>query len=124
MTKFILTWGMVFCFALFNSIGTLIIKYYVDQMGIIKMDGFISYFLKFFTTPVVILGFASIFLSSFLWIIAISRMELSIAFPVGIGLNFLFVLLGSLLFFGENITAYKVGGICLILMSLYLLYRA
>lgn len=124
MINFILTWGMVFCFAFFNSIGALIMKYYVDQMGIVKIDGFISYFVKFFTTPMVLLGFCSIGLSTLAWIIAVSRMDLSVAFPVAMGLLFLFVTSGSFLFFGESINGYKIFAIILILISFYLLHRA
>lgn len=122
--KFILSWGMVLCFALFNSIGALIIKYYVNQMGAIKVDGLTSYFFRLFTTPTVMFGIVCIFLSAFAWIIALSRMELSIAYPAGVGLNFILVLAGSFLFFGENINTYKICGVLLILISLYLLHKA
>ena len=56
-------------------------------------------------------GLLAIFISALAWIIALSKMELSVAYPVAIGLNFLIIMTFSVLVNGEPLTVNKMVGV-------------
>jgi len=72
-------------------------------------------------SPTVIAGLAAIGLSACAWIIALSRLPLSIAYPVAVALNCLIVISAGLFLYGEAATWNKFAGIALLLASLVLL---
>lgn len=120
-SKMILAWSMVFIYALLNSSGALIIKLKLNRLGEVHVSSFrsfLSYFVTLFTSYEVLCGLAFIFISALAWMVALSKMELSIAYPVGVGLNFLFILAMSILFVGEEMTFYKAIGIFFIFLGM------
>jgi multidrug transporter EmrE-like cation transporter len=52
---------------------------------------------------------------------ALSRMEISLAYPVAVGLTFVVVILFGLLFFGESVNTYKIIRIALVFPSIFFL---
>ena len=126
INKFILSWGMVLGYVIFNSFGALIIKYKINKMGEVKFSSLrivINYFIELLRSPLIIGGIISIFISAFVWMIALSRLQISVAYPVAVGLNFLVVVIIALLLLGEQLTFTKVIGILLIFISIFLLSR-
>jgi multidrug transporter EmrE-like cation transporter len=55
--------------------------------------------------------------------IALSRMEVSIVYPMVVALTSLILLPLTIIFFKESFSFYKVIGISLIILSMYLLNR-
>jgi len=126
MSKLLWSWGMVLGYVVFNSLGALIIKYEINKMGEIRFRSFrfvTSYFTELIKSPLIICGILSIFISAFLWMMALSRLQISIAYPVAVGLNFMVVVTIALLFLGEQLTLGKIIGIILIFVSIFLLTR-
>lgn len=126
MSKFLLSWGMVLAYILFNSFGALIIKYKINEMGTIQLSSFrfvIKYFYELIKSPLIICGIFSIFISAFVWMVALSRLQISIAYPVAVGLNFIVVVTVALIFFKEHLSAEKIIGIVLIFISVFLISR-
>lgn len=126
MLRFILTWGMVIAFAFFNTLGTIIMKQYVDKLGPANAESssaLTDYFFTLLKNPIFLLGMSLTFLAAFFWIIALSRMELSLAYPLGIALSFLFIIFWSIVLFSESITVNKTLSIIFILIGLYFLYK-
>ncbi len=118
----ILSWGMVFCYVILNSLGAILIKHRINQLGIVNFDSFgtvVRYFFNLMTSCEVIFGFIAIFVGAITWMIALSRLELSIAYPLAIGSNFLIIVATSVILFAEPMTAYKIYGIVLILIGIY-----
>ncbi len=125
-SKFLLSWGMVLAYILFNSFGALIIKYKINEMGTIQFSSFrfvIKYFYELIKSPLIICGIFSIFISAFVWMVALSRLQISIAYPVAVGLNFIVVVTVALIFFKEHLSAEKIIGIVLIFISVFLISR-
>ncbi len=125
-SKFLLSWGMVLAYILFNSFGALIIKYKINEMGTIQFSSFrfvIKYFYELIKSPLIICGIFSIFISAFVWMVALSRMQISIAYPVAVGLNFIVVVTVALIFFKEHLSVEKIIGIVLIFISVFLISR-
>lgn len=121
-----LSWGMLFLSVLFNAYGVFVIKYKINELGEIQLNSFrivINYFIALLKSPLVISGVALFFLAPFLFAIALSRMEISIAYPAQVGLNFIFLLLLAFIFLGENLTINKIIAISLVICSIYFLYK-
>jgi len=118
---------MVLGYVLFNSIGALSVKYAISKTGKIPMDSIgaaISYFLKLLMSPVLDLGIVSIGVSIIMWVMALSSLQISQAYPVAVGLNFLVVLIMALIFLNEKMTFGKAIGVLLILISVFLISRS
>ena len=125
-SKFLLSWGMVLAYIVFNSFGALIIKYKINEMGTIQLSSYrfvIKYFYELIKSPLIICGIFSIFISAFVWMVALSRMQISIAYPVAVGLNFIVVVTVALIFFKEHLSVEKIIGIVLIFISVFLISR-
>lgn len=125
-SKFLLSWGMVLAYILLNSFGALIIKYKINEMGTIQLSSFrfvIKYFYELIKSPLIICGIFSIFISAFVWMVALSRLQISIAYPVAVGLNFIVVVTVALIFFKEHLSVEKIIGIVLIFISVFLISR-
>lgn len=126
ISKFLLSWGMVLGYVLLNSFGAIVIKYKINKMGEIQYNSFkliISYFIELLRSPLIICGVLSIFLSAFLWMIALSRLQISLAYPVAVGLNFIIVVSIALIFLREQLPVDKMAAILLILISIIILSR-
>ena len=124
MNKFFLSWGMVIGYVVLNSFGALIIKYKINAIGEVQLGSLksiINYFIELLKSPLIICGILSIFISAFAWMTALSRLQISLAYPVAVGLNFFVVVTVALIFFGEQLSVGKVIGIVLIFISIFLL---
>ncbi len=121
-----LSWGMLFLSVLFNAYGVFVIKYKINELGEIPLNSFhfvMKYFIALLKSPLVISGVVLFFIAPFLFAIALSRMEISIAYPAQVGLNFIFLLLLAFIFLGENLTINKIIGISLVICSIYFLQK-
>ena len=122
MKNVFLSWGMLSLSVLFNAYGVFVIKYKINELGEIQLNSFhfvIKYVVALLKSPLVISGVVLFFLAPFLFAIALSRMEISIAYPVQVGLNFIFLLLLAFIFLGESLTISKIVGISLVICSIY-----
>jgi multidrug transporter EmrE-like cation transporter len=117
---------MVGAYVALNSFGALAIKHSVHKIGVAdptSMKAMVSFLTATFLSPLVLSGLFAIGLSACAWIVALSRMELSIAYPVAVALNCLIVVLAGLAVYGEALNGSKLAGIGLLLCSLVLLFR-
>jgi len=127
MKEWIASWGMLIVSVVFNALGVFIIKLRLNELGVIKMDAVrtvFSYFFVMVKSPLVIVGLVLFFLAPFIFAIALSRMEIVVAYPAQIGLNFLILVLLAIVFLGEHITSVKIIGTVLILSGVYFLNRS
>ena len=125
-TKIIINWLLVLGYVILNSFGALAIKSSLNKLGAIKFKSFSSvlfFFMELFKSPLALIGFFAIFISAFTWMAALSRMEISLAYPAATSLNFLIVVTIGLFLFSETLTLNKIIGIILILISLFLLSK-
>jgi multidrug transporter EmrE-like cation transporter len=65
-----------------------------------------------------LLGLGATFI---IWVIALSNIKLSIAYPVYIGIEYCLVILLSWLIIGDTFTIIKIGGIFLVLFGIVLI---
>jgi multidrug transporter EmrE-like cation transporter len=98
--------------------GQLILKWQVS-LSAAKFGGTLdaAFYLRLLLNPWVISGFVAAFGASLCWMGAISKMELSRAYPF-MALNFVLVGLVAIPLFGEVFTWHKLIGLCLIIGGL------
>lgn len=102
----------------FTVYGQLALKWRMDQMGPMP-DGFVGglrHLLGILPDPVVLSCFLAAFLASLAWMAAMTRFELSYAYPF-MSLNFVIVLGLSIWLLGESLSVAKVAGVALIVLG-------
>jgi len=121
-----LSWAMVCCYVLLNSLGALAIKQAIHRAGAHELNSLGSaagYLFGLLVSPLVILGFVAIGLSAGAWIFALSRLELSTAYPVAVAFNCAIVVTAGFTIYGESLGVVKLTGLVLLFISVYLLFR-
>jgi len=124
--QFVLSWGMLILSVLFNAYGVFVIKLRMNEIGEVKLDAvrsFFNYFVLLLRSGLVISGIITFIVAPFFFAIALSRMEISIAYPANVVLNLFFLLFFAVLILGENITLNKGIAVIFALVSVFLLYR-
>ena len=100
--------------------GQLILKWRINFHGSLpeKFNEQLWYLGKALLDPYVISSFAAAFAASLTWMAALTKFDLSYAYPF-MSLSFVLVLIFSYLFFAEPVTLNKGIGIILILAGVY-----
>jgi multidrug transporter EmrE-like cation transporter len=103
----------------FTVYGQLILKWQVSQAGLFPADtpGKIWFILRLLLNPWVMSGIVGAFLAFLSWMAAMTKFELSYAYPF-MSLAFVLVLGLSAVFFQEAITMPKVLGLSLIILGI------
>ena len=126
MKDFMMSWGMISIGVLMNVFGIYAVKAKMNALGSVELNSIgavLCYFIALAKSPMALAGAVLVMADPIPYAIALSRMELSVAYPVSIALNFLIVLPLSVVFLGEAMNAYKLTGIGLIILSIYFLYK-
>ena len=115
--------GMILIFSaiILNVCGHLFLKAGMNKIGAISVDQLLVSFTKIFTTPYVILGLLSYVSSVAMYMVVLSRVDVSYAYPLMMGLGYVLIVLFSWQIFAEPFSTFKWIGIFLILMGVFLL---
>lgn len=112
----LMPYAMVALTILFTVCGQFLIKWQVGKAGALPtgLHQQARFCLELLLNPWIITAFASAFLASIAWMLAMTKLPLSHAHPM-MSLTFVVVVFGSALIFNESITPLKVAGLVLIL---------
>jgi len=104
---------------IFTVYGQVVIKWQVGQAGTMPsgLDEKLFYLLRVTANPWVISSLIAAFVAFLCWVGALSKFELSVAYPF-VSLSFVLVMLMSAVIFNESITVSKVVGITLIILGI------
>jgi len=114
-----MSWVYVGATIVLTVYGQLIVKWQVDRAGELpaSLGGKAEFLLRLATSPWVLSVFAAAAVAALCWMAAMTRLELSRAYPF-VGLSFVLVLVLSAVFFDEQLTSFKVAGVALIVLGL------
>jgi multidrug transporter EmrE-like cation transporter len=112
---------LIFCAIILNVCGHLFLKAGMNKIGAISVDQLLVSFSKIFTTPYVILGLLSYVSSVAMYMVVLSRVDISYAYPLMMGLGYVLIVLFSWQIFAEPFSTFKWIGIVLILIGVSLL---
>lgn len=125
MEHFLLTWGILIISAAANAFGAFVIKMNLNAAGpapVTRPLAMIGYFFSLLRSPLVVFGVLLFFASPFLYSIALSRMEVSIAQPAFVGLNFSLLVICATTILRESWTWRKGLGMVLVVAGLACLH--
>lgn len=97
--------------------GQIVIKWEVSKIGALPQVGKLDFIVSLLTNFWIISALFAAFMASVTWMMAVSKLELSVAYPF-VSLSFVFVLVASGLIFHEAITPFKIIGMVLILLGI------
>lgn len=84
--------------------------------------GPLAYGLYVISRPQVIVGILCYIGTFGTWLSVLSRLELSVAYPIFVSAAFTVVTLGAMLFFHENITPLRIIGMVVVFIGICLVY--
>ena len=103
----------------FTVYGQMVLKWRMDQLGPLPEGGtwvVLRHLVGLIVDPVILSSFVAAFFASLAWMAAMTKFELSYAYPFT-SLNFVAVLVLSVWLLGESMTLAKALGIGLIVLG-------
>lgn len=111
---------------LFVVLGQIFLKKGLKLIGELNIAGFSDFFavvLRLIQNKFIIIGTLIAVTGAFLWLMVISRLELTVALPMASGIFYILLLLISWVFLGETITFLKILGISVIIFGIFLVSK-
>ena len=103
-------------------IGQLLLKHGTSSLGV-TITSPISFFLAAFTNLFVLGGLSVYFLSTLTWLMLLSRVELSFAYPM-LAFGYILVLIFSALILHEQISTIRIIGVVLVALGVVFITRS
>lgn len=106
-------------------VGQVLLKQGMRVMGPVTLDlpGLPALILRLATSPWVVIGMSLYLGGSLFWLTALSRIDLSLAYPFA-GLNYVLILIASYVVFGEALNPMRIAGVLLIALGVSLIARS
>jgi multidrug transporter EmrE-like cation transporter len=106
---------------IFTVIGQIMLKWRMDKLGALPSELFnkILFLAKAFMDPFIIISLGSAFIASVFWMAAMTKFDISYAYPF-MSLSYVIVLVASFVLFKEPITMYKIAGLLCIAVGIVL----
>lgn len=108
-----------------GALGQVLLKKGMSSMGplTITASQAVNLVIKMLTNPFVILGLGIYFVGTLFWLTALSRVDLSFAYPFA-SLSYVLMLIASWALFNENITPLRLLGSATIIIGVLLIARS
>ncbi len=119
------SFGLVLTGVLLNAVAQLLLKAGTNQLGVISFtrDNALGLSWQIGTQPHIFAGLACYAISVVVWIMALSRVEVSIAYPM-LSIGYVVNALAAWWLFGEALSAMRITGIGVIIVGVYLVARS
>ena len=115
---------LVICNVLFTVTGQLLLKQGMIQVGRVDdVNRVIHKLTQAFMNPFVVGGIATYGFTTMIWLVILSRVKLSVAYPI-ISLGYVMSILFSWIFFKETVPKVRVLGAMVICIGVYLVASA
>jgi multidrug transporter EmrE-like cation transporter len=117
--------SLVLAGVLLNAAAQLLLKAGTNRIGefAFSLDNVVPIGLKVAASPFVLGGLACYAVSVVVWILALSRVPVSVAYPM-LSIGYIVNAGAAWLLFGESITAQKLVGIGFIVVGVWLVARS
>jgi multidrug transporter EmrE-like cation transporter len=108
----------------FSVVGQLLLKVGMNKLGSVTLNPnqLFSILWRMFTNPAVFFGLALYFIGTIFWLAALSRVDLSYAYPFA-SLSYVVMLMASWMVFDEKITLARIIGTVVICAGVLLIFR-
>ena len=105
----------------FNVAGQSVLKSGVNKFGALSFE--FSPLMKVIFSPLVLTGLFFYAVSSVFWIMALSRNDLSYAYPM-LSMGYIAIIFISWFFLHEQITPARIAGVVLITFGIFLVFKS
>ncbi len=124
MVKYVVL-ALIFVDVVLNVVGQLSLKYGMSQFGnfSLSLSTLPPVFLKAATNPNVLLGLVCYGLGFLVWLIVLSKAEVSYAYPL-ISLGYVFTAILARAMFGEAVSFTRMAGILVTCLGVCLIARS
>ncbi|MBT2322030.1 EamA family transporter [Variovorax paradoxus] len=119
------TFSIIFAGVLLNSAAQLMLKAGARALGTVTLGSGASLFAAGWGAamqPWIIVGLGCYFVSAGLWIVALTRVDVTVAYPM-LSMGYVIAALLAWQFFGETLTGTRIAGIGIILAGVVVLGR-
>lgn len=108
----------------FTVYSQLVMKWRVDLAGDLPqtLEQKVGFVLNLILSPWVVTALLATFLAGVSWMLAMTKFELSYAFPF-VSLNYVFIMIASSLLFFESVSPLKIIGTLIIMLGLVLVAK-
>lgn len=115
MSSYLFVFGTIF----FTVYGQLILKWRIKEYGSLPIDLIdkLIFLFRLFLDPYILSGFFAAFLAALCWMAAMTKLDLSHAYPF-MSLSFVLVLVLSGLLLNEPVSLYKIIGLIIIVFGI------
>jgi multidrug transporter EmrE-like cation transporter len=123
--QFILNHFYLLLAIFFGVVSQLIIKWQMSAFSFNDYETWQDKFILAFSmllNPYIIIALILTLLAGVTWMIAMTKFEISYAYPFTL-LGLVLVTIFSVVFFGESISVYKIGGIALIILGVVVISK-
>lgn len=116
--------GYIATTVLFTVYSQLIMRWQVTAAGALPADclGKFFYVLNLILDPWVLSGIVATFLAGISWMLAMTKFEISYAYPF-VSLNYILVLVAGSIFFDESISMSKLAGSALVVLGIIVIAK-
>lgn len=106
-------------------IAQIFLKFGMLQFGkfSIQLSKLPNTFINIFLNPYVLFGMFLYFLASLVWLIVLSRIDLSFAYPL-LSVGYIFILIYSAIYFKEPVSIIRWLGVITICLGVFLISRS
>jgi multidrug transporter EmrE-like cation transporter len=106
-----------------GSTGQVLFKRGMQVFGHVTVANIWAQLIQILLIPYIPLGFLCFGVSSILWLVVVSKLELSYAYPM-VSLGYVVVVLSSWLFLGEELSLLRIAGLALICVGVALVSKS
>lgn len=120
-----LTFSLLMVGVLLNAAAQLLLKAGTNRIGefAFTLDNVVPVGTKVIASAPILAGLACYVVSVGVWIVALSRVPVSVAYPM-LSVGYIVNALAAWMLFGESLTAQKLVGIGFIVVGVYLVARS
>ena len=120
-----LTFSFLMAGVLLNAAAQLVLKAGTNRIGefAFSLDNVVPVGMKVASSPFILAGLSCYVVSVVVWILGLSRVPVSVAYPM-LSVGYIVNAFAAYFLFGESITAQKLVGIGFIVVGVFLVARS
>ncbi|MFN7087560.1 MAG: SMR family transporter [Burkholderiales bacterium] len=120
-----LSFSLVLCGVLLNAAAQLLLKAGTNAVGAFEFsrENVLPVGWKLASEPHIVTGLACYVVSVVVWIMALSRVEVSVAYPM-LSIGYVVNAIAAWYLFGEAVTTMRLAGIGFIIVGVFLVARS
>ncbi len=121
----VLSFSLVMCGVFLNAIAQLLLKAGTNAVGSFEFSAsnLLPVGWKLATQPFIVAGLGCYVISVVVWIMALSRVEVSIAYPM-LSVGYVLNAAAAWYLFGEAVTPMRIVGIGVIILGVFIVARS